>query len=84
MHHRWLGSSIRPYLEEGGLSRRAKRAALTAMWMSILVSSAVLLHVHVLAALGTVALGAVGTVAVHVGVPTVPAHGTASPSSEGA
>ena len=51
LEHRWLGPSLRRYLEGGALPRPAKRAILTAMWTSILVSSALLLHVHVFAAL---------------------------------
>ena len=74
LEHRWLGPSLRRYLEGGALSRPAKRAALAAMWTSILVSSAVLLHVHVFAALGTIALGTVGSAAIHFGVRTVPAR----------
>ena len=51
---------------------------LAAMWTSILVSSAVLLHVHVFAALGTIALGTVGSAAIHFGVRTLPAHTSAA------
>lgn len=71
VEHRWLGASLGPYVAAGGLSRPAKRAALAAMWTSILASSAVLLHVHAVAALCTIALGAAGTVAIQVGVRTV-------------
>jgi uncharacterized membrane protein YbaN (DUF454 family) len=84
MEHRWLGPSLRRYLEGGGLSRPAKRAALAAMWTSILVSSAVLLHVHVFAALGTIALGTVGTVAIHFGVGPFPRTRMRLPRGEGA
>jgi uncharacterized membrane protein YbaN (DUF454 family) len=83
MEHRWLGSALRPYLAAGGLSRTAKRAAVAAMWTSILVSSAVLLRVYVLAALGTVALGAVGTLAIQFGVRTVPACATQPQRAKG-
>jgi hypothetical protein len=38
----------------------------------------VLLHIHVIAALGTIALGAVGTLAIQIGVRTAPAHSTAA------
>jgi uncharacterized membrane protein YbaN (DUF454 family) len=76
--HAWLGPSLRPHLAEGGLSKAAKRAALAAMWTSILVSSNVLLHIHLIAALGTIALGAVGTLAIQVGVRTASAHSTAA------
>jgi uncharacterized membrane protein YbaN (DUF454 family) len=51
LEHRWLGPSLRRYLAEGGLSSGAKRAALAAMWTSILVSSVVLFRVHVYSAL---------------------------------
>ena len=78
LEHRWLGPSLRRYLEGGALPRPAKRAILTAMWTSILVSSAMLLHVHVFAALGTIALGMVGTATIHFGVRTVPAHPNAA------
>jgi uncharacterized membrane protein YbaN (DUF454 family) len=72
--HPWLGPSLRPHLAEGGLSKAAKRAALAAMWTSILVSSTVLLYIHVIAALGTIALGAVGTLAIQFGVRTASSH----------
>jgi uncharacterized membrane protein YbaN (DUF454 family) len=78
LEHRWLGPSLRRCLDGGVLPRPAKRAALAAMWTSILVSSAVLLHVHVVAALGTIALGVVGSAAIHFGVRTVPAHTSAA------
>jgi hypothetical protein len=74
LEHRWLGPSLRRHFADGGLSKAAKRAALAAMWTSILVSSTVLLHIHLYAALGTIALGAAGTLAIQVGVRTAPAH----------
>jgi uncharacterized membrane protein YbaN (DUF454 family) len=78
LEHRWLGTSLRRYLEGGALSRPAKRATLAAMWTSILVSSAALLRVHVFAALGTIALGTVGSVAIHFGVRTLPARASSA------
>ena len=80
--HPRLGSTLRPFIANGGLSRRAKHTALTAMWTSILMSSVLLLHVHIGAALGTVALGAVGTLAIHFGVGTVPAHRAAAAAGQ--
>ena len=71
VEHRWLGAPLRQYLSARGLSRSAKRAALAAMWTSILASSAVLIQVHTVAAFCTIALGAVGTLAIQVGVRTV-------------
>jgi uncharacterized membrane protein YbaN (DUF454 family) len=70
--HQRLGSVLKPFLVDGGLSGPAKRAALTAMWTSILVSSAMLARVHVAAALTTVGLGIAGTMAIRFGVRTVP------------
>jgi uncharacterized membrane protein YbaN (DUF454 family) len=70
--HRRLGSAITPILAEGGLPRTAKRAALTAMWTSILGSSAVLSRVHLTTALVTVGLGIAGTAAICFGVRTAP------------
>jgi hypothetical protein len=55
------------------MSKPAKRAALAAMWMSILVSAGLLLGVYRTAALGLVALGFVGTHAIVRRVPTIPA-----------
>ena len=56
----------------GGMPPSAKRAALTAMWIAVLLSSTVLLHVHWAAAVVTLGLGAVGTLAILFGVRTVP------------
>jgi uncharacterized membrane protein YbaN (DUF454 family) len=79
IEHRWLGPSLRLYLAGGGLPITAKRAALVAMWTSVLVSSAVLHHAHTRAGLGALALGVVGTLAIQFGVRTVPAHPVAAP-----
>jgi uncharacterized membrane protein YbaN (DUF454 family) len=72
--HRWLGRSLARHLAGNGMSREAKRAALTGMWTSILVSSALLLQVRPLAALCTICLGLVGTLSIQFGVRTMPAH----------
>lgn len=76
--HRRLGSVIRPLLADGGLSRTAKGAALTAMWTSILLSAAVLLRLHVAVACSLVVLGIAGTFAILVGVRTIPEPASAA------
>ncbi len=77
--HPRLGAPLRRYLEDGGLSASGKATALLAMWTSVLASSAVLLSVRPLAAAITVGLGAIGTLAIRWGVPTIAtaAHGAA-------
>jgi hypothetical protein len=50
----------------------AKRAALTAMWTAVLLSSSLLIRVNWAVALGTIGLGAVGTLSILFGVRTVP------------
>jgi uncharacterized membrane protein YbaN (DUF454 family) len=71
----WLGPSLRRVAPGGGMPRSAKRAALTAMWTAVLISSAVLARMHGLAALCTIGLGAAGTVSILFGVRTVPEPG---------
>jgi uncharacterized membrane protein YbaN (DUF454 family) len=75
--HPRLGAPLRRYLEDGGLSASGKTAALLAMWTSVLASSVVLLSVRPMASAITLGLGALGTIAIRWGVPTIrtPAHG---------
>jgi hypothetical protein len=68
----WLGPSLERFASAGGMPPSAKRAALTAMWTAVLLSSAVLLGIHWAAAAGTMALGAAGTLSILYGVRTVP------------
>lgn len=75
--HPRLGAVLGPFIADGGLSRTAKSAALTAMWTSILVSAAVLLRLHVAVACAVVVLGIVGTFAILVGVRTIPERASA-------
>jgi uncharacterized membrane protein YbaN (DUF454 family) len=58
--NRWLGPKLHRYASGGGMARSAKRACLTAMWASVLISVAV------------IALGIAGTLSVLFGVRTVP------------
>ncbi len=69
--HPRLGAPLRRYLDDGGLSAPGKRAALLAMWTSVLASSAVLLPVRPLASAITLGLGGVGTIAIRSWVPTI-------------
>lgn len=77
--HPRLGAPLRRYHDDGGLSASGKQAALLAMWVSVLTSSAVLLPVRPLASAITLGLGGVGTIAIRSWVPTVaaPPHRTA-------
>ena len=59
--NRWLGPSVRRFAHSGGMPPSAKRAALSAMWLAIALSSVVLVAIHWAAAAGTVGLGVVGT-----------------------
>ena len=68
--HRLLGPTLRRY-GGGGLSRSAKRAALTAMWTSIGISAALLIQPHPAIALATVGLGILGTISIVFGFRTV-------------
>jgi uncharacterized protein len=70
--NRWLGPRLDRFEQAGGMPLSAKRAALTAMWIAVLLSSAALFQVHWAAAALTLGLGAIGTVAILFGVRTVP------------
>jgi uncharacterized membrane protein YbaN (DUF454 family) len=70
--NRWLGPPLQRLTVAGGLPRSAKRGALTAMWIAVLLSSALLAGMHWAAAVGTLALGVVGTLSILFGVRTVP------------
>jgi hypothetical protein len=79
--NRWLGPSLQRFASTGGMSPSTKRSALTAMWVAVLLSSAVLLEMHWAAAAGTLALGAVGTVSILFGVRTAPTSNSQLPIS---
>jgi uncharacterized membrane protein YbaN (DUF454 family) len=71
-NNRWLGPRLERAAQGGGMPASVKRAALMAMWTAILLSSAILFGVHWAAAVGTIALGAIGTVWILFGVRSVP------------
>lgn len=71
-NHRWLGPILQRYARHGGLSRGAKRAALTAMWTSVAISAALLFQRHPVIALTTIGLGVIGTLSILFMVRTVP------------
>jgi uncharacterized protein len=66
-----LGPFLKRVAPGGGMPVSAKRAALTAMWTAVLLSSAVLAAVHWMAALVTIGLGIVGTLAILFAVRTI-------------
>lgn len=70
--HRWFGPTVRRFEREGGMSASAKRRALAAMWIAVLVSSALLLTASPVAAIATITAGVAGTLAVLFAVRTVP------------
>lgn len=70
--NRWLGPKLHRYASGGGMARSAKRACLTAMWASVLISAAVLANFHVAISIAVIALGIAGTLSVLFGVRTVP------------
>jgi uncharacterized protein len=73
-NHRWLGPPLRRVANPEGMPQSAKRAALTAMWIAVLLSSAVLAGLHWAAAAATIGLGAIGTFWILRGVRTAPEH----------
>ena len=69
--NRWLGPPLRRFVAAGGMPASAKRAALTAMWIAILISCLLLVWTHWAVALVTIALGIVGTLSIVFGVRTI-------------
>jgi uncharacterized protein len=69
--NRWLGPPLRKFAAAGGMPASAKRAALTAMWIAILISCLLLVWTHWAVALVAIALGIVGTLSIVFGVRTV-------------
>lgn len=70
--NRWLGPRLRRFATGGGMPASAKRAALAAMWTAVLLSSALLARTSPAAAIVTVSLGLLGTVAILFAVRTAP------------
>ena len=75
--NRWLGPSLQRLASGEGMPRSAKRAALAVMWTAVLFSSSVLTRVHWGLAVGTIVLGATGTLAILFGVRTAPEQASA-------
>jgi uncharacterized protein len=75
--NRWLGPSLERWASGGGMPRSAKRGALAVMWTAVLFSSSVLAGVHWGLAVGTIAMAAIGTLAILFGVRTAPEHPSA-------
>ncbi len=71
-NHRWFGPVLERSFRNGGMPPSAKRRALLAMWIGVLVSSLVLSRIRPMGALIIIGLGAVGTLAIVFAVRTVP------------
>ncbi|MBY0505930.1 MAG: YbaN family protein [Bryobacteraceae bacterium] len=71
LNHRWFGPSLRRFRESGGMPRSAKVAALTTMWIAVLLSAMMLSRVRLWAAIATLSLGVIGTLTILFGVRTV-------------
>jgi uncharacterized protein len=69
--NRWLGPHLQRFAGAGGMTPSAKRAALTTMWIAVLVSCGLLVGVQRTAALATIGLGVVGTLAILFAVHTM-------------
>lgn len=80
--NRWFGPPLERFSSTGGMTWTTKRAALTAMWIAVLISSALLLAVHWAATAGTIALGAIGSAVILFAVRTVPEPAGAAPTRD--
>lgn len=70
--NRWLGPTLERFASPGGMPASAKRTALAAMWIAVAVSSsALMIGGHRIAALATLTLGVIGTLAIVLAVRTV-------------
>jgi uncharacterized protein len=69
-NNRLLGPFLRRVAPGGGMPASAKRSALMAMWTAILISSAVLMSVHWIAAVAAIGLGVIGTLSIVFAVRT--------------
>ena len=67
-----IGPLVRDYRAGVGMTAKVKRTALTTMWIAITISSVLLWDRRWYAAVGTVALGVVGTWYIVARVPTKP------------
>jgi uncharacterized membrane protein YbaN (DUF454 family) len=87
---RWLRENplLGPFLQRvvpgGGMPSSAKRAAISAMWTAVLLSSALLAGVHWTAAVTTIGLGVVGTLSILFAVRTAPEPPRVSPERRSA
>ncbi len=73
--HRWFGPPLQRFRDTGGITRAGKAAAIGSMWTATLISSVALSAVNRKAALATILLAGLGTVAILFAVKTVPERG---------
>jgi uncharacterized protein len=76
--NRWLGPSLQQWASGGGMPRSAKQMAIAVIWTAVLFSSGVLARVHWGLAAGTIAMGAIGTLAILFGVRTAAEQASAT------
>ncbi|MFN0103307.1 MAG: YbaN family protein [Bryobacteraceae bacterium] len=70
--NRLFGPPLQRFHDTGGMTRSAKATALASMWTAITISSLALAAVGATGPLVAIALGGIGTAAIHFGVRTVP------------
>lgn len=68
--NRWLGPVLARFSRPDGIPASAKRTAIAAMWIAVLVSAALLGAMHWAAAAATIGLGAIGTLSILFGIRT--------------
>jgi uncharacterized membrane protein YbaN (DUF454 family) len=68
--NRWLGPVLARFSRPDGIPASAKRAAIGALWIAVLVSAALLGAMHWAAAAATIGLGAIGTLSILFGIRT--------------
>jgi uncharacterized membrane protein YbaN (DUF454 family) len=69
--NRLLGPTLRRFRETGGMSRRAKQAAIAGMWVSVVLSGAALARTGPAAAVAAFTMAGIGTLVLAFRIPTV-------------
>ena len=69
--NRLFGTALRRFRDTGGMSRRAKRAAIASMWISVVLSGAALARTEPAAAIAAFTMAGIGTLVLAFRIPTV-------------
>jgi hypothetical protein len=69
--NRWLGLSLRRFLETGGMTLKSKAFALASMWAGLAVSCLALAGISAVLKAATIVLGVVGTATIVFSVRTI-------------